>query len=118
LAGLLCVRIELFMLTTPSLLSPMPTLLPEKVLLLTVSVPPLLKMPPPCTAALPAKVQLVMVSAGLAPSLKMPPPKAALLRAKVLLVMVAVPKVQMPAPTPLRTSLSENVLLMTVTCQE
>ena len=75
-------------------------LLPEKVLLVTVSVPPVLTMPPPALLALlPEKVLLVTVSVP--PSLKMPPPPPpALLPEKVLLVTVSVPPLlKMPPPT-------------------
>ena len=48
-----------------------PALLPEKVLLVTVSVPTLAMPPPPMPALLPEKVLLVTVSV---PPLEMPPP--------------------------------------------
>jgi hypothetical protein len=44
-------------------------LLPERVLLVTVSVPPSLRMPPPSKAVLPESVLLVTVSVLLPPKL-------------------------------------------------
>src|SRR5439155_1440156 len=63
-------------------------LLPEKVLLVTVAVPPPLKMAPPSLAALlPEKVLLITVR-GLLLSMAPPSPSKALLLEKVLLVTV------------------------------
>ena len=72
-----------------------PPLLPEMVLLLTVSVPLSLKTPPP---SLPDMVPLLTVSVP--PLLKTPPPSKAELVEKVLLLTVSVtpPSLWNPAP--------------------
>src|SRR3989442_12701193 len=72
-------------------------LLPEKVLLVTVSVPPLLTMAPPSVALLPEKVLLVTVSV---PPLSMAPPAARPPAAVVLEQALMVVRVVAAAPLP------------------
>ena len=98
-------------------------LLPEKVLLVTVTVPSWIRMAPPLPpqgtpaqeprwALLPEKVLLVTVSVPLR-MLRMPPPSNAVLPEKVLLVTVPVPPSLLIPPPPFAL-LPVKVLLMTV----
>ncbi len=84
-----------------------PPLLPLRVLLLTVNVPPLLKMPPPpFTVAELLERVLLLPQRG-----KMPPPVG--VPERVLLLTVNVPWFKMPPPA-LAAELPERVLLLTV----
>src|SRR6266850_6822087 len=84
-------------------------LLPENVLLVTVSVPPL-EMPPPTAPLLPENVLLLTLSVP-PPKLLMPPPafNEPLFPENVLLVTVSIPRLRMPPP-PWLALLPENVL--------
>src|SRR6516164_8333051 len=93
---------------------PSPAELPDRVLLLTVSVPPF-AMPPPSKAELPDRVLLLTVSV---PPFAMPPPLSpAELPDRVLLLTVSVPKLRMAPPSSPYTPLAElpdRVLPVTV----
>src|SRR5215510_9145647 len=97
---------------------PSKAVLPDSVLLVTVSRPARFKMPPPSlTARLPDRVLFVIVSV---PKFAMPPPSLAELPDRVLLVIVSVPpKLPMPPPSPgtpptPMAELPDTVLLVTV----
>src|SRR5215469_13326748 len=96
----------------------MPTLLlPENVLLATLSVPNSVTIPPPTDALLPEKVLLVMLVVVDAIE-SMPPPATAVLPEKVLLDTISPgpeswPELKTPPPGPAGTLLPEKLLSMT-----
>ena len=86
---------------------PFPALLPERVELVMVRVPPPpgpppgpLQIPPPLpfVAVLPERVELVMVRVPPPPLLMAPPLAGEVLPERVELLMVRVPKLEMPPP--------------------
>ena len=88
----------LLTVSTPSSNAPLSlALLPEKVLLLTFSVPPFMMPPAYRLALLPEKTLLLTLTVPLR-WLKIPPPKSALLPEKVPLLTYSVPRLSMPPP--------------------
>src|SRR5215207_1587285 len=118
--GLLLATIVFLSVAVSPLVDNMPpprppvALLPERVELLTVSVPLELYMPPPELALLPQRVELLTVSVPLELNMP-PPPELALLPQRVELLTVSVlPIVSLYIPPPWLALLPERVELLTV----